>query len=191
MRWKIENWLFNGYVREPIPIAFLILVVGLSLLALGIWGICDYFQPADLQSSRTADFIITEYEDDGPICVLYSDGKLCLWLPTSIAKSGSSVEWLIKARIPVKAKYTVQNIDATGTISGSLISLATEDGRDIFTEEEITQANQKNGQQALFVLWTVCAGYWLFAGISYYIVCNAPRYPHLAAVIIRKNYRNF
>lgn len=65
MKRRIDDILFNGYVREPVPMVFLATLVGIVALVFAIWSSI----PSNADTNET-NLIFISYKEDGPIYIL-------------------------------------------------------------------------------------------------------------------------
>ena len=184
MEEKINNRLCNGYVREPVPIVILAIVVLLAFLVLAIWSTVDMLSPATYETEiREVQFI--EYKQDGPIYEILSAEGTLYDLPVLSVDNLVIIDSLIDNGESVLLEVV------TGGTRLDILSVSSLAGDVIISSDRINQAKVTNARTSVIVMWTACMCYLVFVILSYYFISNAPRYPRIAALLVRKEYRNF
>ena len=79
----------------------------------------------------------------------------------------------------------------TGGTRSDILSVSSLAGDVIISSDRINQAKVTNARNSVIVMWTACMCYLVFIILSYYFISNAPRYPRIAALLVRKEFRNF
>lgn len=189
MKRKIETKLFNGYVLEPIPIIIFAIIVGVVLLILALWATWDIlFVPSVLETS-TEECKLVEYQRDGPIYRLESNKGYIYDLPVDSITDETLLENLIATQTIVIIKYELP-ID-NDAYSYGVLAIFDSNGVSIICQDTIYAAREKAATNSLLMIWIACVVYFIFALGSYFILCNAPKYPRIASLLIRAPYRNF
>lgn len=65
---------------------------------------------------------------------------------------------------------------------------------DVGSEQEETETEEGiilRGREAAVFVWSIPVLYWIGVAGSWYILSHAPEHPHLAALLIKKEHRNF
>lgn len=186
MKKRIE--LFNGYVKEPIPIVVLSAIVGIVLLVFSIWATYDLFLPSSHTSSSCVDVFVS-YRHDGPIIRISSKDGFTYDIPTDAIDDMSLLSDLVNYKTPVVIEYSIET--DSNAMCFDVVSLSSVDGVLLISETQVMQSRIDNARSSLFILWFVCIGYFAFTLSAYYFVSNAPRYPFIASLLIRAPYRNF
>ena len=187
MKNRIESKLFNGYVIEPIPMVVLTCFVGMCLLGLLLWGIWDTHHSDDYEI-KEAMCTIVSYECDGPVYVIETNQNLRFDLPSG-AFENELLDHVIYTNAPVRIKYKCVNTQKRNSYDA--VEIRDNKNNLLVTQDTINKINSQNGRRALIVLCSVCLVYWTLVIGGYYILCNAPKYPRLASILIRKPFRNF
>lgn len=186
MKKRVEHLLFNGYVRDPIPMVFFAVIVAIALLILAVWATVDLLRPVPF-SSVTAEEVFVEYQYDGPIIILRTTNGQKYDLPTDAVGDDALLKQWTNNGVPVLVEYSVQ----PEADSRDVLSVSALDKSCIISRDAITQARSEDTYNSLYVLWGVCILYIFFISISYYFLSNAPKYPRISALLIREPYRNF
>lgn len=186
---RIEESLFNGYVLEPIPIVLFAAIVGVALFAFSLWATWDFVFPPSESQSTVEECVIIDYKRDGPIYILRSDSGFSFHLPTDSVENRSLLDVLISNHVSVAVEYMTPT--KKDTITLDVLSISGENGMPIIAKDSVSAAWTKNARNSVIIMWTVCGCYFAFAAGAYYILCNAPKYPRIASVLIRAPYRRF
>lgn len=184
---SIESKLFNGYVIEPIPLVVLTCLVGVWLLGLCIWGIGDAFYIDDYEIKESICSIVS-YEYDGPVCLIETDQDFRFELPYG-AVENDLLDCVINSNTPVIIEYKYETLQRRKSYDA--VEIRDNKNHILVSQETINKISFHNKWTTLMFLCGVCLLYWVLSIIAYYVLCNAPRYPKLAAILIRKPFRNF
>ena len=188
MKNKIENFLFNGYVKEPIPIVVLALFVGVGFLFFAIWASVEsVFPPSYEPITKEEQFI--EYEQDGPLYLLISSNGQSYDLPVDSIVDSSLLDSLINDGVSVLIEIDSAEYEKERSID--ILSLSLLDGTKIVPSDRVSASRANDAGKSVLVMWIVCLIYWIFVSISYYFVSNASRYPRIASFLVREHFRNF
>lgn len=188
MKHKISYILFNGYVREPLPMVLIASVVGIAFLAFAIWSTIDLCTP--LNYNTTIELLtVVEYEQDGPIYSLLASDGFYYDLPINAIDDSSMIDYLVENKVSVFVEY----ISATDSNirSRDIASISTHDQITIVASDIIFEVRASDAKISSIIMWGICLLYWLFIALSYYVICNAPKYPKIAALLVRESFRNF
>lgn len=182
---KINDILFKGYVREPLPMVLLALLVGIAFIVLTIWATVSVCAPLN-NDTDTQLLTLIEYEIDGPIYLfLASDGSY-YDLPSRAIADSSIIDYLIENKVSVYIEYV-----PTTERSHDIMSISSYDRMPIVKYSVISEARAVNAKISSSIMWCACVIYWLFIAAVYYFVSNAPQYPKIAALLVRESFRNF
>lgn len=184
MREKINGFLFNGYVREPIPMVFIAVLVLLALLVLATWATIDLFLPVT-HNIEVKEIHFIEYKQDGPIYVLTSNEGYTYDLPVAAVGDLDVIDSLI-----YNATLVLVETD-TGEQRLDIYSISSLEGDKIISSESLSKAKLFGAYTSTIILWVSCIIYAAFISASYYFVSNAPKYPKIASLLIRESFRNF
>ena len=187
MKRHLNDILFNGYVREPVPMVIIPTIIGIVLLILSFSAIGELSFGLDGDISiREVTFI--EYEKDGPIYRISASDGYIYDLPVDAIDNRLLIDQLI-------SNGTLCEVEALHTKDKSkyfdVISIKSSLGIQIISESCISQARSSTLRSNTLFMCLVCIFYWTFILVGYYFVSNAPRYPRIAALLIRKPFRNF
>lgn len=186
MLFNLKNKLFNGYVADPVPIIFFVVFIGLSLTILPIWATHDILNTEENLTLRETYEEIVEYDNDGPLILFISQTNRF-----SVLRDAIDIEKLIVA-IEEREICKIQYIESEKNETyHSVVNVVSSAGKEIVIQQNVKNAHKENNIKSLTILWSVCIVYWVLTITSYYIISNAPRYPKLASLLIRKEYRNF
>ena len=188
MKSKIENFLFNGYVREPIPMVVLGTLVGVVFLVFSFWASVESISPPSYEPLiKEIQFI--EYEQDGPIYSLLSLDGQSYDLPVASIVDRSLLDSLINDDVSVLIE--IDSADSEKGRSIDILSVSLLDGTSIIAFDNIYAARVNATQRSAIIMWAASLIYWTFMATSYYFISNANRYPKIAALFVREGFRNF
>ena len=188
MKQNINDYFFNGYVKEPIPMVILASVVGIALLFFSIWSSIDLCIPSDNQTTTQIAYFV-EYEPDGPVfSLLASDGN-SYNLPIKVIDDTSMIDHYIESKISLCIEYV--SISGDSAISRDIASITTLEGIPIISSDIITEARSTNAKTSSITMWVACLLYWFILSASYYCISNAPQFSRIASLLVRKPFRNF
>ncbi len=189
---KLEGWLFNGYVREPIPIAVIALVLGFVLLVFAVMSTCEYVKlsHSTVQTEKMECTVIGyEHEKGSPIYVLSTDIGVAVHVPIDAVQNPHILDLLIIEQAVISIEYTAPTSMEYSQVS--VISITDAEGMPILPRDEVLEARKEDGIEAQIILWSICLIYWVLLGCLNHILCNAQKYPRIASLLIRAPYRNF
>ena len=189
MRRSFQNKLFNGYVREPIPMVILAIIPAIASLGLALWATWD-FHFADLDSyTQVQTCVINEYREADTDYELVSSSGMVFCLPVDSVANASILDTLVQNSTCVLVEYSVERKEEYQL--HDIVAVSYKDGTCIISEAEIGDVREMQWISTLAWLWGIFTVYATFLMVSYYILCNAPKYPRLANLLIRENWRNF
>lgn len=188
MKQRLENKLFNGYVRNPIPMVLFAMVVGVALLTLAVWATIDSFRPVQIKSLITEE-VFVKYTCDGPIFVVSAASGQTYDLPTDAITDSGLLDDLVKNKTSVFVEYLLPINPES--ISRDALAISSANGVSIVSKDTVTKVRQQDTNASLCVLWTFFFLYLFFVLFSYYFVSRAPKYPRISSLLIRASYRNF
>lgn len=188
MKSRIENFLFNGYVKEPIPIVLLALLVGVVFLIFAIWASVELvFPPSCEPTTKETQFV--KYEQDGPIYSLLSSDGQSYDLPVASIVDDSLLDSLINNGVSVLIETDSADYEKGHSID--ILSLSLLDGTQIVPSDRVSASREDDARKSALIMWVACLIYWIFVSVSYYFVSHATRYPRIASVLVREHFRNF
>lgn len=190
MKRRLDEILFNGYVREPIPMVIFPVIVAIAALFLAVSATADTIRPTPPTSSAEAEEVFAGYEYAGPIFVLSAANGQEYDLPKNAIADDGLLERLTKDSAPVLVEYEVE-ADADETSRRDILSVSATDGTCLVSRSATAQARLKNTHRSLLFLWGFCILYLAFIISIYYFVSHAPKYPRIAALLVKKSNRNF
>lgn len=187
MNEKSRKQLFNGNVREPLPIVLISSIVGVALLILACISTINAIPKPSKQTTRTIKANMDAFVLDGPIYIIYVD-NLRLSLPSD-ALNSDELETLILNQNSILIDYAVD--DNGENVLSDICCIKDVNGNDIVSASLITELSDIQKVRAQLILWSVAVCYWSLCISAYYILCNASRFPILASILVRKDFRNF
>lgn len=180
--------LYNGYVVQPIGMFVILLFVALSTTATFTYLIIEYVKDCFAPS----DFLYVEIQPAG-----YEFINDCIAITT--LERG----YLLQQDAIDNSEMLLEKIDQRACMFGSystadekhvrplLWELRTEDGAINVSVQDTLVAARKSAVRYCLIFSSVIMIIWgLFLGITY-VLYNAPRYPRLARLLVREEFRNF
>ncbi len=183
-----QNRFFSGYVREPGPMVFIITIVGILTICVAV--LCtvllnNQYDPHSLQSItiQISHLKITEntiqlHTDEGIFSV--PNDLVCDYpvLQNSVA---DHTEFLIHYR-PFKKNNEVK---------GTVWALSDSSGIIHVNEETVREYQKDSYRMMAKTSWIIVVIYSVFTLCLWYFLCNASKYPRVAVLFVRKQWRNF
>lgn len=187
MKNKLDKILFNGYVRDPIPIVFFALVVGFVFLLFSIYATKEALLTSAEYKSEKKSVQIATYINDGPLCTLMSSDGEKFDLPLKVFEDNPSLKDSIQKKDVLVIEYTNTGKDKCFDV----LSVYSKDNICLISFNTIEAARKDASIISAIIMIVCCCGYWTFIMLSYYFVSRAPRYPRIASLLIRESFRNF
>ena len=187
MYYSKQSRYFNGYVRNSGQIVFTIISAGIFIIIVAL--LCTGLMlgqsiPHNLQQAT----IHIEYlqEDDGSI-LLHTDAGI-FSLPIDLVCDFSALNSFVDYReLTICYKAFPENHE----VKGSVWELADLKGN-FFIDKEVVKAYHKENYRLMaHVSWITVVIYFVFTGMLCYFLSNAPKYPRIAALFVKKQWRNF
>jgi len=178
---------FNGYVYEPWAFLVFPIAIGILLSLLPILASYDMYAKEANQIEQTSTVVFEGYSDNGGVYLLYSKEHRYA-IPSNILSS-SILDSLVNNGTKVDIVYLVktQRVDEVYDI----LSIRKHEESVVIGQNEMTIAWGARRRNVLITLWSVDIIYWIICAFAFYVLHNAPRYPKIAALFVRKGYRNF
>lgn len=181
--------LFHGYVLNPGGMVAVMVIVGILMVGVSVWGTFGF-------KETVPDDLLTI---EAPICGVRSD-----WADIILQTSEGSIRTsrmhlsnddMISLQDKIDMGNTFRLTITPWTVSTkqeSAVLWGLQDKEYIyFTPSDVLTHRVQNSNQAKLVLWVFTVCHWLFFGFFCYVLSNAPKYPRIAALLVRKEYRNF
>lgn len=175
--------LFHGNVDEPMAIVVLFVLVGLGFFAIAIWMTFEYtpYQyPTNLVSETIAVTGIVEDGNDYHFCtdnMTYEIRINAIEDPKHLLNSADTEQ-----------TYHVLYTSSDESQFAELWQIEDEAGNCLASLEHTYTLKKRDRFLDIVIIWSVAVLYWGLSIAGYYILCNAPRYPRLAKLLIRKEY---
>lgn len=184
----IKNRLFNGNVIEPGPMVFFLCLPGVILLVFAVWMSIEMIFikiPEDLTESK---IIVSQIEEQDSITYIYAaDDRYYIFSEglintDALQKALSENNTLYVSYLPNKQREGGPN---------SIWYMSSENGNIFATNQTVYDAEIKNAVKPFILWWVITIAWWLFVLVCFYILAHADKYPRMAALIVKKEYRNF
>lgn len=180
--------LYNNYVYQPVGMFVVMLLVVLSSTMLFSWMIVsvirDSLVPAELHRVEIQP-IAYEYVND---CIAISTPERGYLLQQDAIDNPEMLLKKIDQRACMFGSYSTADEKYVRPL---LWELRTEDGTINISVQDTLAAARKSAVKYCLIFSSVILIIWgLFLGITY-VLYNAPRYPRLARLLVREEFRNF
>ncbi len=164
------------------------LFVGIGFLVCAIWSTIDLCTPSSYDT--TAQLLhFVEYEKDGPIYSLLASDGFYYDLQCRAIEGSLKIDYFIENETPFFVEYVSPAEGNMG--SRDIVSISTHDQQPLIPSDIISEACHTDAKNTSIFIWCACLLYWLFISSSYYFISNAPKYPKIAALLVKKSFRYF
>lgn len=190
MKKKLEDVLFNGYVREPIPMFVLPVLVGICALGLALWGTIQYFFPESGTTMQTTGSLIS-YELEGPIYVLTFSDNYYYDIPKSVIENEEFLDQMIESKDVLSIAFTTVSEELK---KREIDALSTAEGIPVIPSDIIERAEAKNALRGFIILWAFCLIYWSMCISGYYFISHNDKsdmHYRIACFLVRERFRYF
>lgn len=187
MRYSKQRSFFNGYVRDPGSIVFIIAIVGLFVVSVAL--LCTV--PLVKNDSVNLQQIITKIDH------IETKGSV-VYLHTNMGVFSVQNDWICNASALDNnvADYDEFQIcykpfSENHKLEGLVWELSDSTGL-IYVDEETVRENQMESNRMMAIAsWSVVVIYSIVSVCLWYFLSNAPKYPRIAALLVRRQWRNF
>lgn len=183
-----QSRYFNGYVRNSGPMVFMIISAGIFVIIVALLCTVLLFGqsvPRNLQQVTTHIYYLQTEEDS---VRLHTDAGV-FSVPIDLACDYS----VLKNSVADHAKLTIcyKPFPENHEVKGSVWELTDSKGI-IFLDKEVVKAYQKENYRLMAqVSWITTIIYFIFTFMLCFFLSNAPKYPRIAALFVKKQWRNF
>ena len=179
---------FNGYVRNPRIIVFMTAIVGIFAFSIAI--LCTFLLivqsgSVDLQQITTQ---INQIEEKETVIYLHTDMGV-FSIPDELLHDNAELENCVENKKYFSIQY--KPLSKNSEIQGSVWELVDSDGMRYLDAETTREYRQDNYWHMTSIAWILVGVYTLITWGIWYCLSHAPKYPHLAALLVRKQWRNF
>ena len=186
---KLETKLFNGYVAEPIPIVVIASIVAIAFLAVSLWATWDIVMYSRITTISTTECTIVDYRSDEFDYLLISDSGVFYTLPKAVIENSEILDKVLDENPQIVIEYG--ECISEQKEAYDIFAISNTRGESIIDSDAIKDVRTSANVKPLLILWSACAVYYVYIIGSYLILCNAPKYPRIASLLIRAPYRNF
>lgn len=181
-----QSKLFNGYILNPIQLivcGILFLLISISIAIIGILGLYESQKSIDYhQLEQNIGFIEIDDKRSGiDYTYFIFNNSTELYIPTKAISNKNelitAIENNYEFTLICERKFIYQIDDQFG------MNYATIDS----TQNRLIEINRRNCVVSVFVFIVSVLG----VVASGYILSNAPKYPRLASILVKKGSRNF
>lgn len=184
----IENPLFHGNVIEPEPIAFFLCLPFVLFLILSTFATRECFS-VDPPEMLYEYHFVAQNVDKQRSTIIITDGTKEYRVWNDAITNPDALYDAVSQHKPLIAECSLLTENKGNEILG-VRSLCV-DGVALVTYETDRKAEHANKLTTMAMLWSLTILSFVFAGGSFYVISNATKYPVLASMLIKKDYRNF
>ncbi len=181
--------LFNGYVQEPVTIAVLAIIPAIVSLVFALWATWDFCFAETNLYTEVQECIIDKYRKNGTNYELVSSLGATFCLPVDSVANSAVLDGLVEDNSGILVEYSVKRESEEHFFYVTAISHR--DGTVIISRSEIEDVGKTKWVNALIWLWGIFVVYIALLLGANHVLCNAPKYPRLACLLIREQWRNF
>ena len=189
MRYSKQRRYFNGFVRDPVPIVFLIVFVGLCVVAVAIFCTVTLVKDEDdminLQQVTTK---INHIETKENVVYLHTNMGI-FSVPNDLICNYSSLNNSVANFNEFQIHY--KPLSENNKLEGLVRRLADSTGLIYVTEEAVREYKKESNRMATTAAWSIVVIYSIFSLCIWYFLSNATKYPRIAALMVKRQWRNF
>lgn len=186
---SIHYRMFNGYVRNPRQMIVMVVVVGLFLLSTAIVVTFFLLYSKDMPSLVQNEVIIEKMQKEHETIRFittkgnYSVSSMLVNDYSSLEKAVHDKETFHILSHPFWGMNEENHVKLWGIIGSNGA---------VYLNPETVKVHQLNNLKVMmYNAWGLVMIYIIFTFLGWYFLSNAPRYPHLASLFVKKEWRNF
>jgi len=187
VRYSKQRSFFNGYVRDPGPIVFIIAIVGLFVVSVAL--LCTV--PLVKNDSDNLQQIITQInhiETKGNAVYLHTNMGV-FSVQNDLIYNYSDLKNSVADYNEFQIHY--KPISENHESDGLVWELADSKGIIYVSEETVREFQQESHRMMAIASWSIVIIYSIISLCLWYFLRNASKYPRVAALLVRKQWRNF
>ena len=187
MRYAKQRSFFNGHVREPGPIIFIIAIVGLFVVSAALLCTVPLVknESYNLQQITTQINHIETRED-----VVYLHTNMGVFsVQNDLIYNYSDLNDRVADydEFQIRYKPFLENHE----LEGLVWELADSKGMIYVAEETVREYQKESNSMMAIASWSIVVFYSIISFCLWYFLSNASKYPRIAALLVRRQWRNF
>ena len=187
MRYSKQRSFFNGYVRNPGPIVFIIAIVGLFIVSVAL--LCTV--PLVKNDSCNLQQIVTQInhiETKGNVVYLYTNMGV-FSVQNDLVYNYSALNNSVADYDEFQIHY--KPFSENHELEGLVWELADSKGKTYVAEETVREYQKESNRIMAIASWSIVVFYSIISLCLWYFLSNASKYPRIAALLVRRQWRNF
>ncbi len=184
-----QRSLFRGNVRNPGELVSVMVIVGLLMIAASVW--CTVGRSESIpENLTTIETPIRGIQSTGADIIFQTSegnvrtGRGCF--------SGDDMVSLQKEIDSGNSFFLTVTPWVSSAQEKSTILWGLQSENEVYlTPADVLAHRTQSWDWAKLISWVCTVCHWLFFGFFCYVLNNGPKYPRLAALLVRKAYRNF
>lgn len=175
--------IFHNNIKNPWTFLSVSVGVGLLTIAMAICTTIGLSAPREIPVLTERCIMVGSISSKGDYAQLSADTgdfTVPLW------KHTKHLETYVGCNILIQVENSRDKTDS------SLIWSATDtDGKVLFTSQEVCDYLTRLDSRNILLMWAITLLYWLLFAASCFILNHASAHPHLAALLVKPDQRNF
>ena len=187
MRYSKQRSFFNGHVRNPSSIVFIIAIVWLFVVSVAL--LCTV--PLVKNDSINLQQIITRInhiETKGSVVYLHTDMGV-FSVQNDLICNSSALDNHIADHDEFQICY--KPFSKNHKLEGLVWELSDSTGLIYVAEEMVREYQMESNRMMAIASWSIVVIYSIISLCLWYFLSNAPKYPRIAALLVRRQWRNF
>ena len=185
-----QSKLFHGYVLNPLEFVIIFVIVAVFMVGGAVFVTCVSVE--NLKMPNTAEYQDVRFEmgsEDNEWFVLKTrEGNMRIAL--SVVSDTHALQMDIENGrafdVAIEPWQLVNHVPTT-----YIWDLRSDNGTEFVSAERVFADRRSNAVEAIMVIWSIVILYLLLAVWACHILNHAPEHPRLAALLVKKEYRNF
>lgn len=186
--YRQHRWL-NGNVRNPGEMIVMVIMVGLFITMVAIFATIAFLKTNTWPNLVYKEVIIDKIQQkESSTVFITAEGNYVVG--NILVNDYSSIERAVQSKeVFYTLSCSVPGI--SGKREATLWGMKDSSGT-VYIDPEAVKAHQSsNLAVVMYGTWGIVIIYMAFTFCGWFLVSNAPKYPRLAALFIKKDYRNF
>ena len=183
--------LFNGNVREPWQFVFLFCLIGIAISLLPLIASVDFLSTKSPPDRLTETQLVIDSLAERDSNLLLSSDTVTYYVPYDAISNMELLFDSVENKKPLRALYASVPADENAQQEVGIWGLSDENGFVLTTPENVHKLKATQAIQQLAFLWMIAFAWWMFTLICFYFLKNAQKYPRIASLLVKEEYRNF
>lgn len=187
----VKPKLFNGNVREPWQFVFLFCLIGIAILLLPIIATVDFLFTKNSPESLIETQIVADSLIERDSILLISSDTTTYYVSYDAISNIEILLESVERKKPLQVLHISVPVEQNNKQDVSIWGLSDENGLIFTTPEIIHKLKTTQSIRQLAFLWVIAFIWWLFTLICFYFLKHAQKYPRIASLLVKEEYRNF